>query len=357
MLGLGRRPRLIPRMGWGVPQARRRRRAGTPHGNRARERARQITFRADIVEVSDGDGLRVETGRGKTIEVRLADIDAPEYDQPGGREAKTALRKLVREGGRRATVTAQQRPDRYGRMIATVTNAKGCLNERLVEQGHAWVEPRYARGKIERTYSALERAARRTGRGLWSGDEDPVPPWTWRKRGTTQAGRAAPREEARERRTSTAQGQAPRPRSGGGSGKALALVLIIAAVVTMCTTATQSPHTPGRDETRGSAPDTRTSTQEARDTTDTDRSVHQRVRDIQRMLDTLGYEPGPIDGLWGPRTQRAFERFAEREAPGREADAVARRLGERYAARRAEEERRAQRGNIEEGAPGGAPAR
>ena len=33
------------------------------------------------------------------------------------------------------------------------------------------------------------------------------------------------------------------------------------------------------------------------------------IRDIQRSLKALGYEPGPIDGLYGPQTKRAIQAF------------------------------------------------
>ena len=35
----------------------------------------------------------------------------------------------------------------------------------------------------------------------------------------------------------------------------------------------------------------------------------ERIRQAQRMLRDLGYNPGPIDGLYGPRTRAAVERF------------------------------------------------
>jgi peptidoglycan hydrolase-like protein with peptidoglycan-binding domain len=35
----------------------------------------------------------------------------------------------------------------------------------------------------------------------------------------------------------------------------------------------------------------------------------QRVRSIQRRLRALGYAPGPVDGLFGPRTEHAVTRF------------------------------------------------
>ena len=33
------------------------------------------------------------------------------------------------------------------------------------------------------------------------------------------------------------------------------------------------------------------------------------VRKAQRVLTDLGYNPGPIDGLWGPKTQSAVYQF------------------------------------------------
>lgn len=36
-----------------------------------------------------------------------------------------------------------------------------------------------------------------------------------------------------------------------------------------------------------------------------------RIRELQTDLKTLGFDPGKIDGLWGPKTQRALESYAE----------------------------------------------
>lgn len=33
------------------------------------------------------------------------------------------------------------------------------------------------------------------------------------------------------------------------------------------------------------------------------------IRDVQKLLTDLGYEPGPVDGQWGPKTKRAVESF------------------------------------------------
>jgi peptidoglycan hydrolase-like protein with peptidoglycan-binding domain len=39
-----------------------------------------------------------------------------------------------------------------------------------------------------------------------------------------------------------------------------------------------------------------------------------RVREVQRRLDRLGYQAGPVDGLFGPRTERATRHFQARHA-------------------------------------------
>ena len=46
-------------------------------------------------------------------------------------------------------------------------------------------------------------------------------------------------------------------------------------------------------------------------TPETLRSGHigQPVMDLQDKLELMGYEPGPLDGCFGPRTARAVRRF------------------------------------------------
>jgi peptidoglycan hydrolase-like protein with peptidoglycan-binding domain len=36
------------------------------------------------------------------------------------------------------------------------------------------------------------------------------------------------------------------------------------------------------------------------------------IRELQQRLTALGFQPGPIDGLWGNRTQGAYTAFATR---------------------------------------------
>lgn len=74
---------------------------------------------AQIVSTGDGDTLRVRTGgASQPITIRLACIDAPESDQPGGQAAAARLAQLL---PRDAAVNLRAvDTDRYGRTVAEV---------------------------------------------------------------------------------------------------------------------------------------------------------------------------------------------------------------------------------------------
>ncbi len=74
--------------------------------------ARQGPFRTTILEVVDGDTVRVP---GYTV--RLYGVDAPEKDQPFGPQATGCLATLV--WGRTVEVRPQG-VDRYGRLLAVL---------------------------------------------------------------------------------------------------------------------------------------------------------------------------------------------------------------------------------------------
>jgi endonuclease YncB( thermonuclease family) len=86
--------------------------------------------------VIDGDTLVVDRQR-----VRLQNVDAPELDQPGGREAREHLRQLVK--GRAVACQGVAR-DRYKRLVATCTVGGVDLGEALIaaKLGKPHVRPR-----------------------------------------------------------------------------------------------------------------------------------------------------------------------------------------------------------------------
>jgi len=111
----------------------------------------------------------------QTINVRLAEIDAPERRQPFGERSRQYLSALcflqsaaVRTVGR----------DRYGRTIARVACSGSDASASLVRAGMAWAYTKYLK---DAEIGALEAEARAERVGLWA-DRSPVPPWMWRGR-------------------------------------------------------------------------------------------------------------------------------------------------------------------------------
>ena len=126
-----------------------------------------------VVRVKDGDSLVVDSN-GREAEVRLADIDTPEFNQPWGEEARDALRALVDGKEVRLELVGG---DAYRRIVAHVSVGDVDVNAELVRRGLAWVRRAYDPAA---SLVALEDGARQAERGLWA-DDDPVPPWIWRK--------------------------------------------------------------------------------------------------------------------------------------------------------------------------------
>ena len=129
-------------------------------------------------QTRDGDSLETQSGR----QIRLACIDAPEYDQPGGLAAHNTLESLVANG-----VTIQNLgADSYGRMLAVVFPIRGgsgdSVNTTMVRMGQAWVYRRFANdcGIPRRELCKAEAKARAARIGLWQ-ESRPIPPWQWRQ--------------------------------------------------------------------------------------------------------------------------------------------------------------------------------
>lgn len=140
-----------------------------------RETARLV---GRVIRVIDGDSLVVRLQSGP-IEVRLSGADAPEYDQPGGPEAKRALAARLRRGSEVSLEPVEQ--DRYDRLIAVVHRGDEVLEEYLLRQGHAWAYRRYV---TDVRYCDLEDEARAHRRGLWARSVTArVAPWDWRRHG------------------------------------------------------------------------------------------------------------------------------------------------------------------------------
>lgn len=129
----------------------------------------------EAVNITDGDTFTLRYSSLEDERVRLYGIDAPERDQPHGREAGAALARLIE--GRTVGVELVER-DNYGRLVARVWADDVDVNLALVQAGHAWWYEYYAQDSRE--LEQAEDAARRAQLGLWQ-QRNPVPPWEWRR--------------------------------------------------------------------------------------------------------------------------------------------------------------------------------
>ncbi|HEY9661505.1 MAG TPA: thermonuclease family protein [Allocoleopsis sp.] len=132
-----------------------------------------------VVSTGDGDTLRVDR-QGEILTVRIACIDAPESDQPGGEEAAARLRQLLPKG--QAVQVRDVDVDRYGRTVAELFLGNEPVGLRLVREGYAVVYDQYLQGcsETQELYTQAETAARAAHLGFWSQD-NPVMPWDWRR--------------------------------------------------------------------------------------------------------------------------------------------------------------------------------
>ncbi|MCB2189320.1 MAG: thermonuclease family protein [Deltaproteobacteria bacterium] len=134
-----------------------------------------LSWEAKVLSVHDGDTITVRR-EGRRVKIRLAYIDAPELDQPGGKAAARYLRESLR--GQTVNAKPVDR-DRYGRTVAAVFMRSGRdVNSGLVRAGMAWVFRRYCDDLVMIAAEAQARAAKR---GLWGLPGKNIAPWKWRK--------------------------------------------------------------------------------------------------------------------------------------------------------------------------------
>ena len=113
-----------------------------------------------IVRVLDGDSLILRVER-RDISIRLARIDAPEWNQPHGQRARRVLSDWVLN--KRVHVDVVD-TDRYDRSVVEMFVDGVHINREMVRSGHAWAYTRF--GGLHEVME-LEREARAARRGLW----------------------------------------------------------------------------------------------------------------------------------------------------------------------------------------------
>ena len=126
-----------------------------------------------VTKVVDGDTVYASY-KGKIHKMRLLEIDAPERDQPIGRESTAFLKELLKAKLIDADISGQ---DRYKRDLARIYVEGKDINRIMVSTGMAWVYDAYVKDK---SFYKNQTMAQTQQLGIWS-SSDPIPPWTWRR--------------------------------------------------------------------------------------------------------------------------------------------------------------------------------
>ena len=129
-----------------------------------------------VVKIVDGDTFIGLTNDRREVHFRLLGIDAPEKGQPFSEKSKEKLAELI--AGKFVRIKAQQKPDRYGRLIVWAYTPDGeDVSAEMLKAGLSWHFRKYDNSAI---YSQLENEARKNRFGIWS-EANPVSPWDFRK--------------------------------------------------------------------------------------------------------------------------------------------------------------------------------
>ena len=132
------------------------------------------TARAVVERIVDGDTLEVRglgspLPRGRTVRVRLLEIDAPEQGTCFSTAATDRLAALVPLGSRVRVERDKDLKDPYGRYLLYVWNDQGrFVNRSLVSTGHAKAVLYEPNDKHWLTIVRAGDSARRGETGLWS---------------------------------------------------------------------------------------------------------------------------------------------------------------------------------------------
>lgn len=126
-----------------------------------------------VKSVEDGNTMTIVLD-DQPVLIRLAHIDAPEKKQAYGEASRKSLAELCL--GKNAVLQNKQL-DYSGTLVAIVQCNGNEVNRLQIERGMAWVDPKHNQ---DLSLPALEAMARRDRRGLWN-DDDPVPPWKYRR--------------------------------------------------------------------------------------------------------------------------------------------------------------------------------
>jgi micrococcal nuclease len=153
------------------------------------------TMEGMVISIRDGDHLTV-TNAGTEFDVRLYGVRTPlmartplsgtGLPRAGQPCAERAFRVLTQKVLHRKVVVEIMHIDRRGRAVAVIWLEGRDINREMVDEGLAWAS-RKSREQ-QPAYLQAEAVARAGRLGLWAQD-DPQPPWEFRKAWKSQLDR------------------------------------------------------------------------------------------------------------------------------------------------------------------------
>jgi len=137
-------------------------------------------FKGTVVDVKDGDTLKVRDQNGVSFYVKLSGVDAPELQQLHGHAAREYL---LREIAGHDVDIVFNNIDTSGRVLARIYLNGVDVNRSLLRKGLAWhtIDDRNnVAGSDYKEYASAEVKARKAGKGLWNDGMVAVAPWRYR---------------------------------------------------------------------------------------------------------------------------------------------------------------------------------
>ena len=132
--------------------------------------AGEAVMKGKCVKVVDGDTLIIECEKNRRT-VNIEGIDAPELDQPWGKEVRSFVRDMVR--GEDVEIEVIENGEEA--VLARVTVNGVDLSEMLVSRGLAWVPE----GSTDADLVVMSSKAKELPCGLFM-DSEAEPPWEFR---------------------------------------------------------------------------------------------------------------------------------------------------------------------------------
>jgi len=142
--------------------------------------AKMVRLSGKVVDVHDGDTIRVLNDQKQQIKCRFNGIDAPELIQDFGNRSKQSLAEMV--FGKQVTVE-YDKIDKYGRNVCKILIDGKDINLEQVKRGMAWHYKKYQNEQTpedKKAYAEAEINARNQKIGLWL-QPNPTEPSAWRR--------------------------------------------------------------------------------------------------------------------------------------------------------------------------------